>query len=79
MKDIKHIRQDFHWVTWVMPQGWDLGVLEGQKLNFLNIVRWHIKLKGMISRPEASSRMRALSSAHCTDERLYTLRIKIGT
>ena len=26
MKDIKHIRQDFHSVAWVMPQGWDLGV-----------------------------------------------------
>ena len=26
MKDIKHIRQDFHSVGWVMPQGWDLGV-----------------------------------------------------
>ena len=27
MKDIKHIRQDFHLVAWVMPQGqgWDLG------------------------------------------------------
>ena len=23
MKDIKHIRQDFHSVTWLMPQGWD--------------------------------------------------------
>ena len=29
MKDIKHIRQDFHLVTWVMPHGWDLGVLGG--------------------------------------------------
>ena len=29
--------------------------------------------------PEASSTMRALASAHCTDARLYTLRIKIGT
>ena len=29
MKDIKHIRQDFHSVAWVMPQGWDLGVLWG--------------------------------------------------
>ena len=28
---------------------------------------------------EASSIMRALSSARCTDVRLYTLRIKIGT
>ena len=26
MKDIKHIRLDFHLATWVMPQGWDLGV-----------------------------------------------------
>ena len=25
MKDIKHIRQDFHSLAWVMPQGWDLG------------------------------------------------------
>ena len=27
MKDIKHIKQDFHWVLWVMPKG--LGVLGG--------------------------------------------------
>ena len=27
MKDIKHIRRDFHLAAWVMPQGWDLGVL----------------------------------------------------
>ena len=31
------------------------------------------------SDPEASSITRVLSSAHCTDSRLYTLRIKIGT
>ena len=29
MKDIKHIRLDFHLAAWVMPQGWDLGVLRG--------------------------------------------------
>ena len=29
MKDIKHIRQDFQLAPWVMPQGWDLGVLWG--------------------------------------------------
>ena len=29
MKDIKHIRRDFHLVAWVMPQGSDLGVLWG--------------------------------------------------
>ena len=27
MKDAKYIRQDFHYVPWVMPQGWDLGAL----------------------------------------------------
>ena len=26
MKDIKHIRRDFHLAAWVIPQGWDLGV-----------------------------------------------------
>ena len=34
MKDIKHIRRDFHSVAWVMPQWWDLGYrggLGGQK------------------------------------------------
>ena len=29
MKDIKHIRRDFHLVAWVMCQGWDLGVQWG--------------------------------------------------
>ena len=34
----------------------------------------------MINRmPEASSTMRLLSSARCTDVRLYILRMKIGT
>ena len=27
MKDIKHIRRDFHSVARVMPQGWDFGAL----------------------------------------------------
>ena len=29
MKDIKHIRRDFHLVAWVMPQRSDLGILWG--------------------------------------------------
>ena len=29
IKDLKHIQQNFHSVTWVTPQGWDLGVLGG--------------------------------------------------
>ena len=28
----KYIEQNFHSVAGVMPQGWDLGVLGGQKL-----------------------------------------------
>ena len=43
MKDIKHIRWDFHLAAWVMARGWDLGVpwggggggLGGQKIFFL--------------------------------------------
>ena len=27
MKDTKHIRRDFHSVSWVMPKGWDFGAL----------------------------------------------------
>ena len=27
MKDTKHIRRDFHYVTCVMPQGWKFGAL----------------------------------------------------
>ena len=40
LKDIKHIRRDFHLVPWVMPQGWDLGVpwgVGGQKTMFSQI------------------------------------------
>ena len=29
LKDMKHIRRDFHSVAWVMPQGWDLGYRGG--------------------------------------------------
>ena len=34
MKDTKHIRRDFHYVAWVMPQGWDFGAL--------GVPRWSI-------------------------------------
>ena len=51
MKDIKHIRRYFHWVPWVMPKGLGLGGAGGSKINFLNMVMWHIKLKGMNSSP----------------------------
>ena len=51
MKDIKHIRRYFHWVPWVMPKGLGLGGTGVSKFNFLNMVIWHIKLKGMNSSP----------------------------
>ena len=33
----------------IQPPPWALG--RGQKFNFLNMVVWHIKFKGMSSRP----------------------------
>ena len=45
LKDIKHIRRDFHSVPWVMPQGWNLGVPWGggvQKLSFSNSTRFGV-------------------------------------
>ena len=46
LKDIKHIRRNFHSVPWVMPQGWDLGVPWGgwgvQKLFFQNSTRFGV-------------------------------------
>ena len=55
MKDIKHIRRDFHSVAWVMPQGSDLGVqwrVEWSKTFFpkfnqiwcvSNLHQWHMQ------------------------------------
>ena len=34
LKDVKHIRWDFHLTVWIMPQGCDLGVLWGVGVNF---------------------------------------------
>ena len=93
MKNIYHIRLDFHSATWVIPRGGTWGycggfgvkffsfseiqqdlvcelltwmahapaqffgspppgaLVRGQKFNFLNMISWHIKLKGMSSRP----------------------------
>ena len=35
IKDTKHIRRNFHYVAWVMPQGWDFGAL--------GVPRWSTK------------------------------------
>ena len=34
IEDIKRIRRDFDSTTWLMPKGWDLGVLWGFWVNF---------------------------------------------
>ena len=47
IKDIKHTEWVFHSVVWVMPQGENLGV---KNSIFPNMVMWHIKLKGIVSR-----------------------------
>ena len=49
MKDTEHIRQDYHSVTWVMPQVtvWDLGVLRGQN----QIPSWRLSV--MLSPPNS--------------------------
>ena len=46
MKDIKHIRRDFHSLAWVMPQGSDLGLPWGvewsKKFFFQNSTRFGV-------------------------------------
>ena len=32
MKEIKHIRRDFHWIPWVMPKALGLGGAGGSKI-----------------------------------------------
>ena len=45
---LKNKRMRFSLCAWVVLQGWDLGLLG---VNFFpNMVVWHIKLKGMMSR-----------------------------
>ena len=39
MKDIKHIRRDFHLVAWVLPQWSDLGVPWGLNGNFFSEIQ----------------------------------------
>ena len=51
MKDTKHVRWDFHSVTWVMLHP-VLGVPRGSKKFFSNMVLWHIKSIGMTCRTE---------------------------
>ena len=49
MKDKKHIRLIFIRSSGSCMHVWNLRCWGGQKFNFLNMVMWHIKLKGMSS------------------------------
>ena len=42
------------WKPWSCPRGgtWGAGCAQGSKFSFLNMVMWHIKLKGIMSRTE---------------------------
>ena len=42
LKDTKHIRQDFHSVAWVMPQGWDFGALGVPRGSFFFFKHGHV-------------------------------------
>ena len=77
MKDIKHIRRDFHSTAWAMPQGWDLGVLWGGggggvkmcfflKFNlswYVNYLReWHVQKHNFWGPPPPGALGRGLRS-----------------
>ena len=52
---MKYIELDFCSEALVMPKGVGLGgarCAQGSKFSFLNMVMWHIKLKGITSRTE---------------------------
>ena len=57
MKDIKHIRRDFHSVPWVVPQGSDLGVPWG--------VEWYKKIVFSEIQPDLVCEL-LTSMAHAT-------------
>ena len=65
MKDIQHIKQNFHSSTWAMPQGWDLGALgvpRGSKVFFSNMVMWHIQLTGIMRAEQNAIKIFTLGS-----------------
>ena len=47
IKEIKNIKWDFHSVAWVKPQGWDLGVLEGQTFNSVRLLIHMLSTKSL--------------------------------
>ena len=59
MKDTKHIRRDFHYEAWVMPQEWDFGVL--------GVYRWskkHGQVAYQINEGDEQDRMQVKFSSY---------------
>ena len=61
MKDTKHIRQDFHSVAWVMPQGWDFGALEVPRVKLFFFKHGHVAYQ--IDRDDEQNRMQRIFSS----------------
>ena len=55
MKDTKHIRRDFNSVSWVMPQGWDFGVLGMPRESKKNFKHGHVAYQ--IDRDDEQNRL----------------------
>ena len=49
IKDRNHIEQNFHSVAWVMTQGLDLGVLDGQNLLALGFAMTPHRMRVLVS------------------------------
>ena len=62
MKDTKHIRRDFHYVAWVMPQGWDFGGLGVPKWSKIVIFK-HGHVAYQIDKDDMQNRMQVKFSS----------------
>ena len=62
MKDTKHIRQDFYFVAWVMPQGWDFGAL-GEPRASNNFFYKHGHVAYQINRDDEQNKMQETFSS----------------
>ena len=56
MKDIKHIRLNFHSITLVMPQGWDFGALGVPRGGFKKIFFKHGHVAYQINRDDEQNK-----------------------
>ena len=61
MKDTKHIRRNFHYVAWVMPQGWDLGRWESQVVKKVIFKHGHVAYQ--INEDDEQNRMQSKFSS----------------